>query len=92
MNVKCIVACINSNGSPDFFACTVECDRRQYNTGEHYEMAERLAQNAGYENTDITYDENDGPAWLFERFEEIQRDNRQRLSVGDTGDTDEDGD
>ncbi|NDC55274.1 MAG: hypothetical protein EBZ69_00305 [Alphaproteobacteria bacterium] len=68
MNIKCVVACFNASGEPDFYFCKVDATEQNYNDGEHYEMAEEAAKRAGYEGPYVAFDENDGPAWLFERF------------------------
>ena len=66
--VKCVVACRNANGEPDFFPCTVNASQEQYDEGEHYDEAEQIAAEQGYEKPFLVYDENDGPAWLFDRM------------------------
>jgi uncharacterized protein YneR len=67
---KCVVACTNANGSPDFFPCVIECTRAQYDNGFHYDAAKDAASEAGYENLTqaVVFDENDGPLWLFANF------------------------
>lgn len=58
MTIKCIVAAVNASGEPDFFFCKVECSKEQYDNGEHYEAAEELAEEEGYEPK-LAYDERD---------------------------------
>ena len=67
MIIKCVVAAMTSNG-PDFFFCKVKCAQDAYDNGVHYEIAEDAAAQDGYERPMVSFDENDGPAWLFERF------------------------
>jgi hypothetical protein len=65
MDIRCVVACKNASGQPDFFACTVKASPEEYDNGEHYEAAQRAAEGEGYEGPFVVYDQNDGPAWLF---------------------------
>lgn len=68
MIIKCVVAAHNGMGEPDFFFCLVECSEEQYDNGDHYDRAEELADAEGYEGPKVTFDEKDGPDFLFERF------------------------
>jgi hypothetical protein len=68
VNIKCVVACINASGESDFYFCQVACSPEEYDEGAHYEAAENLAATEGYEGPMVTFDENDGPSWLFEHF------------------------
>jgi hypothetical protein len=68
MDVKCVVAAHNAAGEPDFYFCKVRCTDPDYNDGGHYEEAINAATAEGYEGPFVVFDENDGPAWLFERF------------------------
>lgn len=65
MNIRCIVACRDASGVPTFFSATVVCSQVSRGAGVHYERAERKAISAGYTGPMITYDEIDGPSWLF---------------------------
>jgi len=67
MVIKCVVACMSSEGA-DFYFCKVKCAQDDYDNGVHYEIAEDAAEQDGYERPMVTFDENDGPDWLFERF------------------------
>ena len=67
MTVWCVVAGHDANGDPGFFFCKVVASQEDYILGEHYDIAELHAQDEGYEPR-LTFDEHDGPAWLFERF------------------------
>ena len=67
MIIKCVVACTSTEG-PDFYFCKVACTQEEYDTGVHYEVAEAAAEEDGYDRTMVTFDENDGPEWLFEHF------------------------
>ena len=55
---KLIVACLNANGEPDFYFCKVRCTGEQYNSAEHYVLAEDKAIEAGYEPR-LAFDEKD---------------------------------
>ena len=57
--VRCVVACYNSNGSPDLYSVIVKTDEKGYNNGEHYAAAERAAEESGYEGPFVKFDEND---------------------------------
>ena len=59
MNIKCVVACINSNGEPDLYALKVQCTEDQYNFGDHYKRAREAADENGYDSSDIVFDEHD---------------------------------
>jgi hypothetical protein len=75
VEIQCVVACRGADGVPTFFACKVKCSQDAYDNGEHYEAAEGLASEMGYEDPFLVYDENDGPEWLHERFrgENVER-------------------
>lgn len=68
MQIKCVTACFNASGEPDFFFCIVECSEADYDVGLHYEKAEGFALEQGYSGAMVVYDENDGPEWLFDHF------------------------
>ena len=68
MLIKCVVACANASGEPDFFFCRVECSEQDYEVGEHYDIAEGFAREEGYCGLMVVFDENDGPDWLFDHF------------------------
>lgn len=53
-----MVAAVNANGEPDFFFCKIECTANEYDLGEHYRAAERLAEQNGYEPK-LSFDERD---------------------------------
>lgn len=65
MSIKCVVACTNSAGEPDFFAVTLSCSPHQYHNGEHYDLAKEKAEAHDYEGPFVVFDENDGPEFLF---------------------------
>jgi hypothetical protein len=69
MKIKCVVACVNAQGEPDFCCVIVECSQEQYELGEHYDRARQAASDGGYENPMLVYDENDGPRWFFGTFD-----------------------
>lgn len=68
MQIKCVVACDNSEGIPDFFPCVVECSQEEYDEGNHYDSAREMALDANYGGKMVVYDENDGPEWLFKQL------------------------
>jgi len=68
MKIKCVVACKNSAGAPDFYSCTVNCSKSQYENGDHYDIAESQAIDSDYEGPMVVYDENDGQRWMFNQF------------------------
>jgi len=68
MQIRCIVACRNASGTPDFYPCTVEVSQEQYDLGEHYDLAEKQAAEAGYDGITLTYDEHEGPDFLFRHY------------------------
>lgn len=68
-HIKVVVACTNANGEPDFTFCVVKHRQEQYDEGDHYDAAINQACENGYEGDMVCYDQNDGPAWLFEHFE-----------------------
>jgi hypothetical protein len=47
----------------------VECNEKQYSTGEHYEAAKAWAALNGYDHPMVVMDENDPPKPIFELFE-----------------------
>ena len=60
MKVKCVVAAINSNGSPDLFLVQVECTHDEFNDGLHYDKAINLAELEGYEPKLVIDEHDDG--------------------------------
>ena len=60
MKVKCIVAGYNASGSPDLFPVQIECTTEEYNDGGHYERAEALAEQEGYEPKLVIDERDDG--------------------------------
>lgn len=68
MNVKCVVACHNASGEPDFYFCIIQCNESDYELGRHYDMVEVYAKEQGYEGPFVVYDENECPEWLLEHF------------------------
>lgn len=57
--IRCIVACTNSAGTPDFYCVRVCCTQTDYDNGDHYEAA-KLASDR-YEGPYVVFDENDSP-------------------------------
>jgi len=66
MKIRCVVACVNSTGKPDFFGVVITCTRNVMKAGGHYDKAKRKATDCDCEGPMVVYDEGDGPAWLFE--------------------------
>jgi hypothetical protein len=66
--IKCVVACHNASGEPDFYFCKVDCSKKQYDSGDHYTAAHGAALDNGYEFPMVAFDEWDAPSWLFEHF------------------------
>lgn len=61
IEIKCVVTCRNSEGTPDMHPVLVYCTPEQYDDGQHYVSAKINAINDGYENCGIVYDANDYP-------------------------------
>ena len=59
MTLKMIVAGTNANGEPDLFFLRMHCTLEEYNEGEHYEEARRIADIEGYKPPFVPFDEND---------------------------------
>ena len=68
MLVKIVTACRNASGEPDFYFCIVECSSEDYEDGVCYDTAEDEALGEGYEGPFVSFDEFDGPNFLFEHF------------------------
>lgn len=54
--IKMIVACRNSSGEADMFSCTLEATQDEYLLGKHYDFAEKLAEESGYEGPFVSFD------------------------------------
>jgi len=68
MKIKCVLACHNASGEPDFYFCIVQCSETEYQLGQHYDVAESFAKEQGYEGPFVLFDEHESPDWLLERF------------------------
>lgn len=66
--VKCVVACYNASGEPDFYPRNILCTEEQYNNGDHYEEAKSAAKVACYSGPMVCFDENDHKGFLFDHF------------------------
>ena len=66
--IKCVAACTNAGGEPDFGFVKVECSEEEYNLGKHYDAARDFLIENGYEGPFVIFDEEECPAWLLERF------------------------
>ena len=65
--VKCVVACLDSNGSPDFYFVKIKLTSDQFESGDHYKKADEYAGSEGYETFGLVYDENDYSFSAFSR-------------------------
>lgn len=69
MIVKCVVAGVKIGGGPDFYFCKVECTQNEFDNDDHHDIAESAAEEMfDRYGQMVTFDEHDGPAWLFEHF------------------------
>ncbi len=59
MKIKCLVMCRNANGEADCVPVVVECTKKEYENGEHYDAAEGICRENGYEPTFRVFDENE---------------------------------
>jgi hypothetical protein len=48
-------------GEPDFYFCKVDCTKKQFDEGDHYETIKEQAEEEGYGDCGLAYDENDPP-------------------------------
>lgn len=62
---KVIVLCINSEGSPEFHACTPAVTHQEMIDGLHYERAKEDAKENGFEGPMIAFDGTDSAARQF---------------------------
>lgn len=62
ISVKVVVLCTNSEGSPEFCTHEVQCTKKQYDDGDHYDIAKNAAAKEGYETPMVAFDENDAAA------------------------------
>ncbi|KDC16451.1 hypothetical protein L542_5195 [Bordetella bronchiseptica F-1] len=51
-----VVACVNASGMPDMPVFTVSATQEEYDLGVHYDKAEALAVEAGYEGPFVCFD------------------------------------
>ena len=56
---RCLAACRNSGGEPDFFLITVHCSDTQFTSGRHYEAVREAADAAGYRGVEWVADDED---------------------------------
>lgn len=68
MIVKCVTAGTSANSEPDLHFCKVDCSEDEFAEGDHYMVAREQAGKDGYEGEMVTFDEHDGPDFLFEHF------------------------
>jgi hypothetical protein len=66
--IRCVVACTNASGEPDFYFCKVRCSPEDIDNGHHYDLAEERATQEGYGGSMVVFDENDGSSFLFDHF------------------------
>lgn len=57
--IRCIVACTNSNGSPDLFFLKITAPEDKIDDGRHYDKAKKIAANEGYAGPYVVFDETD---------------------------------
>ena len=60
-DMRVAVLCRNANGEPEFVWVLVRASRDVYERGEHYEIAEEVAQDRGYD-PEFSFDEHDAAA------------------------------
>ncbi len=72
MKIQVGVMGSNAGGEPDVIRFEIECTQEQYEQGDHYKKAERLASDQGFEPA-MSFDERD-PAWqaLAPRSDEME--------------------
>jgi len=58
-------ACISSNGTPDFALNEIEVNEDEYDNGIHYDRADELLAEAGYEKPYLHFDEKEAPDFLI---------------------------
>ena len=68
LDIRCVVACRDSSGSPSFFPCTVTATEEQYEVGWHYTVAQGMAEEEGHGGEMLVYDERDGNKFLFAHY------------------------
>lgn len=68
MKIRCVVACHNAHGSPDFFPFVADVSPVEFEEGLHYQQWQDAARDNGYEAPFTVYDEDDGPRWLFDNL------------------------
>ena len=66
MKIRIITACHDASGCPDFAWTVVDVSKSEYDNGAHYEAAEALLQERGYEGPFVHFDQEDGKKvpWL----------------------------
>jgi len=72
MNVKTYVLGRDSGGSSDFFETDVSLSRSSYDLGEHYDVAIKRAEEAGYETPMGAFDEFDPAGKALARLQSMQ--------------------
>jgi hypothetical protein len=58
--IRCVVACVDSEGSAALFPVRVQVTEDQYEEGHHYGTSAQAAEEAGYAATNCVFDELDG--------------------------------
>ena len=56
ISINIAVACRDTNGSSTVYIASVHINQNQYDLGIHYDIAEQLAQDAGYDGPFICFD------------------------------------
>lgn len=65
--VKCVVACFNSNGEPDFYFVKIKLTPEQFESGDHHKKADEYTLSEGYETCGLVYDQEDFAFTAFSR-------------------------
>lgn len=65
--VAVITACCDANGKPVLVLNEVLADENDLALGCHYDRVAQKLRNRGYNQPFVHFDEQDGPAWLFEK-------------------------
>lgn len=72
MKTKVAVACRNASGVPDMVLLEVEASQEAIATGEHYELAQDMAQDRRYEGPYVCFDPSEFGA-ITSMADEIRR-------------------
>ena len=59
--IKVVLACTDSQGSPSLILTSVKISENQYQIGDHYELAKSKALNFGFQPPFVLFDEQEFP-------------------------------